>query len=151
MLRMRFRVNNIMWEIFLFKHHAENWVRKTSPKPLFDRLMIKISVIIFHTWSRDMLNFNFFIKGFVTSFSTTLCVCFFKMLLSVNRRNFIVWLPLLPAILDNMYMVIICFPVCDAMNSEVTLAFLSSRFPKWLESQDKALNILRRERTFNMK
>ena len=51
----------------------------------------------------------------------------------VNWRNFIVWLPLLLEILGNMCIIIVCFPVCDVINSELTLAFISSRFPTWPE------------------
>ena len=90
-----------------------------------------------------MLNFVLFIKGFVTNFSTTLCVCFFKMFFYVNWRNFIVWLPLLLEILGNMCMVIICFPVCDVINSELTLASLSSRFPTWPEKSGQNFEYLK--------
>ena len=47
-------------------------------------------------------------------------------------------LPLILEVLENVCIVIICLPVCDAINSEViTLDFLSSHFPKLQESQDK--------------
>ena len=40
-------------------------------------------------------------------------------------------LPLILEVLENVCIVIICLPVCDAINSEViTLDFLSSHFPK---------------------
>ena len=63
-------------------------------------------------WSRDMLNFDFLDKGlgivspahFVYDFSTKI----FLMLYSINRPNFIVWLPLLLEILGNMCIAIVC-------------------------------------------
>ena len=45
------------------------------------------------------------------------------MLYSTNRTNFIAWLPLRLEILDNMYIVIVCFPVWDVINFEINLAF----------------------------
>ena len=38
-------------------------------------------------------------------------------------------------ILGNMYIVIICFPVYDIINLEMTLTFLSSRLPTWWPNQ----------------
>ena len=58
---------------------------------------------------------------------------FSRCFLHINWRNFIVWLPFLLEILGNMCMVTIYFPVCDVINSELTLAFLSSRFSTWPE------------------
>ena len=42
------------------------------------------------------------------------------------------WLPLLHEILDNMCIVIICFPVCDIMNFEINPSFLILPFLKGL-------------------
>ena len=63
-------------------------------------------------WSRDMLNFDFFDKrleivsppNFEYDFSTKL----FHILYSISWPNFIVWLPLLLEILDNMCISIVC-------------------------------------------
>ena len=52
------------------------------------------------------------------------------MLHSINWPNFIFGLPLLLEILNNMFIVNICFPVCDVINFELNLALLSSRKQK---------------------
>ena len=65
-----------------------------------------------HYWSRDMLHFDLLDKGlgivspphFVFNFSTKM----FHMLYSINWPNFIVSLPLLLGILDNMCIEIVC-------------------------------------------
>ena len=67
---------------------------------------------ILHYWSRDMLNFNFLDKGlgilspphFVYDSSSKI----FLMLYSINRPNFIAWLPLILEILNNMCVAIVC-------------------------------------------
>ena len=52
----------------------------------------------------------------------------FLMLYSVNWPNFIVWLLLLLEILDNKCIVIISCPVCDVINLEINLNFLTKPF-----------------------
>ena len=52
----------------------------------------------------------------------------FLLLYSINSPNFIVWLPLLWKILDNMCITIVCKPGCDAMNFEINLVFLIKPF-----------------------
>ena len=52
----------------------------------------------------------------------------FLLLYSIYLPNFIVWLPLLCEILGNIYIAIICKPVCDVMNFEVNLIFLINPF-----------------------
>ena len=54
-------------------------------------------------------------------------------------------------LLGHMCIVIICYPVFDVINFELTLAFLSSRFPTWLNSQDKNVNIPSTKGAFSMK
>ena len=71
----------------------------------------------------------------------------FLMLYSINWLDFIVWLSLLFEISGNMFIVIVCCPVCDVMNFEIYLS-LSSRFPKWPKRQNKNLNITRTKRAF---
>ena len=66
----------------------------------------------FNYWFRDMLNFNFSEKGlglfsrshFVHDFSRKM----FPILHSINWPTSFVWLHLLPEILDNMYITIVC-------------------------------------------
>ena len=42
----------------------------------------------------------------------------FLMLYYINWPNFLVWLPLLPEMLGNMCIVIVCFPGCYVRNLE---------------------------------
>ena len=63
-------------------------------------------------WSRDMLNFNFSEKGlrlvspthFANNFSRKMSL----VLHSIKWSNFMVWLPLLLEILDNMCITVVC-------------------------------------------
>ena len=50
------------------------------------------------------------------------------MLYFINWPNFIVWLPFIIEILDNMCIAIVCEPDCDVMNFEVNLIFLVEPF-----------------------
>ena len=52
----------------------------------------------------------------------------FVLLYFINWPNFIVWLPLLCEILDNMYLAIVCKPGCDAMDFDVNLILLIKSF-----------------------
>ena len=79
-----------------------------------------------------MLNFNFSEKGlglvsplhFVNNFSRKM----FLMLHSINCPNFIVCLPLLLDILDNMCITIVCQPGCGVIKFEINLIFLIKPF-----------------------
>ena len=79
-------------------------------------------------WSRDMPNFDFLWKGlwhafpsyFVCSFSRKI----FLILYSIDWPNLIVFLALLPEILDNMSVVTVYFPVWDVLNFGINLSFL---------------------------
>ena len=75
----------------------------------------------------------------------------FLVLYSINRPNFIVWLPLILEILVNMCIAIVCFPGCDVINIKINLIFLIKLFFTWPKSQDKNLNIFRMKRAFKMK
>ena len=68
--------------------------------------------------------FRFFRKGPGNSFSTTKI---FLALHSINRPNFIVWLPLLLEILGNMYITMNCCPDY-VLNFEISLIFLIKFF-----------------------
>ena len=50
------------------------------------------------------------------------------LLYPINWPNFIVWLPLVCEILDNLCIAIVCKPGCAVMNLKLTLSFKSSRF-----------------------
>ena len=79
-----------------------------------------------------MLNFDFLEKGlgivspphFVYDFSRKI----FLMLYSINRTNFIAWLPLLHEILVNMCIAVVSFQSCDVINFEISLVFLTKPF-----------------------
>ena len=76
-----------------------------------------------------MLNFDFLDKGlrkispahFMYDFSTKM----FLMLYSINRPNFITWLPLLLEILGNMCITFVCYLGCDVMDFEINLISLT--------------------------
>ena len=53
----------------------------------------------------------------------------FHILYSINWLNFIVWFPLLFEIFANVFIVIICIPVCHIINFEFYLSFLIMPFP----------------------
>ena len=79
-----------------------------------------------------MLNFDFLRKAlgivseahFVYDFSGKM----FFMLYSVKCPNFIVCFPLLPEIMDNMFVAIVCFSGDDVINFETNLIFLLKPF-----------------------
>ena len=75
----------------------------------------------------------------------------FLMLYSIYLPNFILWLPLCLEILGNMYIALICCPVCNLTNFEFNLNFRVSRFPTLSKSLEKILNIVSTERAFDMK
>ena len=52
----------------------------------------------------------------------------FLMLYSINRPNFMVWLPLLLEILGNMCIAIVCYPGCEVMDFEINLIILIKPF-----------------------
>ena len=95
-------------------------------------------------WSRYMLNFDFVEKGL--GIVSPLHLVYdssrkmFLVLYSINRPNFIVWLPLILEILVNMRIAIVCFPGCDVINIKINLIFLIKLFFTWPKSQDKNLN-----------
>ena len=123
-------------EIFLFNKPCRKWGRETSSRPLFvfqkNFILGKskwsaawfhyISIALrlaynknkrfrtLHYWSRDILNFDFLDKclgivsppHFVYDFSTNV-----YMLYSINWPNFIVWLLLLLAIFNNIFIAIV--------------------------------------------
>ena len=73
------------------------------------------------------------------------------MLYSIYLPNVILWLPLCLEILGNMYIALICCPVCNLTNFEFNLTFRVSRFPTLSKSLEKILNIVSTERAFDMK
>ena len=52
-------------------------------------------------------------------------------LYSITWSNFVVWLPLLLEILDNICIVIICLSVYDIINFEINFNFLIKPFSTW--------------------
>ena len=79
-----------------------------------------------------MVNFDFLEKGLGIVFQHILCIDLlrkmFLILHLINWPNFIVWLPELLEILDNMYIAVVCFPGCDLINLEINLIFLIKPF-----------------------
>ena len=75
----------------------------------------------------------------------------FLLLYSINWPNFIFWLLLLREILGNLSIVIICWLVCDVIDFEINLIFLTKPFLQWPKNQDKNLNFLWMKRAFKIK
>ena len=81
----------------------------------------------------------------------------FPMLYSINWTKWIVWL--LPEILGNMRIAVVCFPDYDVyilklrltLNIEIKLLSDQAVFLIWSKSQVKNLNILRTKRAFKVK
>ena len=87
-----------------------------------------------------------------TSLPVTFSASFFKQKFrtwySINWPNLIAWLPLILEILANICVVIICLPVCDAINVENNLSFLIR--PVFLHSQ-KVRTKIKRKCNVNLK
>ena len=103
-------------------------------------------------WSRDTLNFHFLKKESETSISTTFFAWFFKQLFlvlySINWPDFIVWLLLLFDITCNMFIVIVCYPVCDITNFEIYLNFITKPFSYTTKKSEQILKYLKNEKSF---
>ena len=99
-----------------------------------------------------MLNFNFSEKGlglffpphFLYDFSRKI----FLMLHSINLPNFIVWLPLLLKILDNMCITIIYWPSCDVIKFEINSIFYIKQFCYMTKRSRKKLKYLENKKSF---
>ena len=63
---------------------------------------------------------------------------------SINWPNFIVWLYLLLEILANMFIAIVCFPVCDVINFEII--FLIMPFSDMTEKSREKFKYLGNEK-----
>ena len=92
----------------------------------------KTNCIKRHAVDLEICSILILLNEFGTVFSTTFFYGFswnkFFMLHSINRPNFILWLPLLLEILGNMFIVIISFLVHDAMNLVMNLSSLIKLF-----------------------
>ena len=107
---------------------------------------IQTNCITFQTVDPEIYSILIFFS--VTSASTTFRIWYFKkiflILYSNNWANFIVCLLLLLEMLNNMGIVIFCFPVDDVINFET---FVSSHIPTWQrkpgesEEQKKAFKV----------
>ena len=145
-----------MSEIVFFENHAENEVGRLVPdfflffKELYIRwkqvlstlvliyfvrpwhgLSIKKLYNISDSWSRDILNLDYFQKGLGLASPPHFVYDFLRkifLVLSLNWPIFHVWLPLLLDIMGNICIVIICCPVCDVIIFEINQSLLSSRF-----------------------
>ena len=72
----------------------------------------------------------------------------FFMLYSINRPSFIVWLPLLLEILDNIRIVIICCPTWDVIYFEINLSFLIGPFFYITKKSRQKFKYLKNEKSF---
>ena len=70
------------------------------------------------------------------------------MLYFINWPNFIVWLPSLLEILDNMYITIVSFPSRDIVNFENNLIFLINLFFYMTKTSWQKFKYLENEKSF---
>ena len=103
-----------------------------------------------------MINFNFLGKGlgiispphFVYDLKKKMVL----MLYTINWPNFITWLRLLLEILENMCIVIVCFPSCDFINFEINLLEINQAvFLLDQQVKTKVLNVMRMKRVLKVK
>ena len=69
-------------------------------------------------------------------------------LYSLDRPSFMIWLHLLFEIPGNMFIAIICVPLCDVIYLKFTVAFLSSGFPTNSKMSKLKCKYLRNENSF---
>ena len=62
--------------------------------------------------------------------------------------NFITWLPLLPEILGNMCVAIVCFSGCGVINFEINPIFLIKPFFYMTEKSRQKYKCLENEKSF---
>ena len=103
-----------------------------------------------------MFHFDFLEKDLVIVSSALFVYDFsrkmFLMLYSINWPKFIIWLPLVLKILDNMCIAIVCFPDCDVISFEINFIFLINPFFYMTKNiQDKSLNMFRTKRALKVK
>ena len=72
----------------------------------------------------------------------------FFIIYSINRPDFIIWLPLLFEILGNVCITIVYFPVCYFKNFEINLIFLIKPFLKMTKTSKEKLKYLDDEKSF---
>ena len=84
-----------------------------SPIPISDWLIFYCGNLILHQKKRNQndKNTHFIMKH-----------------MAYYMPHFILWLPLLHEILGNMYIVIVCWPVRDVINFEISIFFLIKPF-----------------------
>ena len=106
----------------------------------------KMSSLVIKKWPFQY-NAKFVTKSmvFLSNFVYDFWRKMFLMLYSINWRNVIVWLLVLLEILGNMFIAILCFPVCVAINFEINLILLIKLFsymPKVKINREKAFFII---------
>ena len=87
----------------------------------------------------------------LSAYSFRLTFCMILMLYSINWPNFIACLFLLLEILGNTCIVIICNPVCDVINFEISLSFLIKPFSYLTKKSGQKCKYLEKEKTFSKK
>ena len=84
-------------------------------------------------------------RHFLNDFSRNM----FFILYSINWPNFIVWLPVILELLDNIFIEIICFPGCDVINFEINLTFLIKLFFYITKKSRHKFKYLQNEKSFS--
>ena len=95
-----------------------------------------------------MLNFDVLEKclGLVSSTHFFFSRKIFLVLYLINWSHLYVWWPLLLQIFDNMCIVVICFPVYDAINCEINLVFLIKLFSYVTKKSGQKFKYLKKEK-----
>ena len=78
-------------------------------------------------------------KGFGTSLPSLFSFFVFLPYVLLIDQILIVWLALLPEMLGNMCIVIVCLPGCDVINFEISLIFQIKRI--FLHGQKAKINV----------
>ena len=108
--------------------------RETISRPFFSNWGLP-NILKLRCWPLAFTSYKAFLKnekGSGSSLPVSVSTWFwrkpFLMLYSINWPNVIVWLPLRLEIFGNIYIVIICVPVCDAINFKIAVHILTKPF-----------------------
>ena len=99
-----------------------------------------------------MINFDFLEKGLKLVFLPHLVYEFwrkmFVILYSIKPPNILAWLPLLLDILGNVWIVIICFPVSDTIDFEISLSILIKTFTYMIKKSEQIFKYFQNDQSF---
>ena len=116
------------------------------------QIMIWGSILLnFSQFFSNMHNFVFLEKDLGVASTNFVHKCLRKiclMLYSLNWPNFTVWLPLLLQMLGNMWITVICCPVCDVRSFEINHGFLIKPSVYITKMSDQKFKCLKNKKSF---